>query len=98
MFGASVPAEAMEEAVRRTGPSAVVLWSQTRRTADPVLVRRVRATAWGVRGARVRPTVLVAGPGWRGLRLPGAVRPRGLRDALGLLTAPIGPRPPDSPA
>ncbi|MDG9702653.1 MerR family transcriptional regulator [Streptomyces sp. DH37] len=93
MFGASVPAEAMEEAVRRTGPSAVVLWSQTRRTADPALVRRVRATAWGVRGARVRPTVLVAGPGWRGLRLPGAVRPRGLRDALGLLTAPASPRP-----
>ncbi|SEQ55698.1 B12 binding domain-containing protein [Streptomyces radiopugnans] len=98
MFGASVPAGAMEEAVRRTGPSAVVLWSQTRRTADPALVRRVRATAWGVRGARVRPAVLVAGPGWRGLRLPGAARPRGLRDALGLLTAPAEPRPPGRPA
>ncbi|MFP8884728.1 MerR family transcriptional regulator [Streptomyces mangrovi] len=98
MFGASVPAGAMEEAVRRTGPSAVVLWSQTRRTADPVLVRRVRATAWGVRGARVRPAVLVAGPGWRGLRLPGIARPRGLRDALDLLTAPPEPRPPDRPA
>ncbi|MCG3040471.1 cobalamin B12-binding domain-containing protein [Streptomyces sp. S1A] len=90
MFGASVPAGAMEEAVRRTGPSAVVLWSQTRRTADPALVRRVRATAWGVRGARVRPAVLVAGPGWRGLRLPGIARPRGLRDALDLLTASAG--------
>ncbi|WP_093846678.1 MerR family transcriptional regulator [Streptomyces pini] len=98
MFGASVPAGAMEEAVRRTGPSAVVLWSQTRRTADPVLVRRVRATAWGVRGARVRPAVLVAGPGWRGLRLPGIARPRGLRDALDMLTAPPEPRPPDRPA
>lgn len=98
MFGASVPAGAMEEAVRRTGPSAVVLWSQTRRTADPALVRRVRTTAWGVRGARVRPAVLVAGPGWRGLRLPGIARPRGLRDALDLLTAPPEPRPPDRPA
>ncbi|WP_410538201.1 MerR family transcriptional regulator [Streptomyces sp. KL2] len=98
MFGASVPAGAMEEAVRRTGPSAVVLWSQTRRTADPALVRRVRATAWGVRGARVRPAVLVAGPGWRGLRLPGVARPRGLRDALDLLTAPAESRPPGRPA
>ncbi|MFH0243953.1 MerR family transcriptional regulator [Streptomyces sp. HK10] len=98
MFGASVPAGAMEEAVRRTGPYAVVLWSQTRRTADPALVHRVRATAWGVRGARVRPAVLVAGPGWRGLRLPGILRPRGLRDALDLLTAPTSPRPPERPA
>ncbi|MEE1938454.1 MerR family transcriptional regulator [Streptomyces sp. TRM 70361] len=91
MFGAAVPPGALEEAVRRTGPAAVVLWSQTRRTADAVLVRRIRTLAWGVRGARLRPAVLAAGPGWRGTRLTGAVRPRGLRDALDVLTAAGGP-------
>ncbi|PJE97024.1 transcriptional regulator [Streptomyces carminius] len=90
MFGAAVPPEALEEAVRRTGPAAVVLWSQTRRTADATLVRRIRALTWGVRGARLRPAVLAAGPGWRGTRLTGAVRPRGLRDALDVLTAAGG--------
>ncbi len=34
MLGGAVPAEALTAAVRRTGPGAVVLWSQTRSTAD----------------------------------------------------------------
>jgi hypothetical protein len=33
MFGAALPAEALIEAVRRTGPSAVALWAQSRTTA-----------------------------------------------------------------
>ncbi|WP_461031060.1 B12-binding domain-containing protein, partial [Streptomyces sparsus] len=52
MFGAAVPAEALDEAVRRTGPAAVVLWSQSRGTADGTRARQIQATAWGVRGAR----------------------------------------------
>ncbi|MFD8592754.1 MerR family transcriptional regulator [Streptomyces sp. NPDC059637] len=88
MFGASVPAEALDRAVRRTGPAAVVLWSQSRPTADRALAVRVGATAWGVRGARTRPAVAVAGPGWAGGTPPaGTLRPRGLREALDTLVA-----------
>ncbi|MDK1475418.1 MerR family transcriptional regulator [Streptomyces sp. 549] len=88
MFGAAVPAEALDEAVRRTGPTAVVLWSQSRTTADRTLARQIQATAWGVRGARQRPALLLAGPGWAGIgRVTGTVRPRSLAEALEALTA-----------
>ncbi|MFJ4777696.1 MerR family transcriptional regulator [Streptomyces sp. NPDC088762] len=86
MFGAAVPAEALDAAVRRTGPAAVVLWSQARSTADHALARHVAGSAFGVRGARTRPLTLLAGPGWAG-RPPGAgmSRPSGLREALDVL-------------
>ncbi|MFJ1566419.1 MerR family transcriptional regulator [Streptomyces erythrochromogenes] len=88
MFGAAVPPEALDQAVRRTGPAAVVLWSQARSTANPPLARHIAEVAWGVKGARARPAVLPAGPGWAGQPLaPGTLRPRGLRDALTLLRA-----------
>ncbi|WNF30726.1 MerR family transcriptional regulator [Streptomyces sp. C11-1] len=91
MFGASLPAGALEEAVRRTGPVAVVLWAQSRSTASRSLVARVGAIEWGVRGARRRPAVLVAGPGWTG-ELPPEVRcPAGLADAVDVL-ATLGAR------
>ncbi|MER5728837.1 MerR family transcriptional regulator [Streptomyces sp. NPDC002138] len=64
MFGPALPAEALHEAVRRTGPCAVVLWSQDRTTADRSLVRSVSAIEWGLRGARAHPWMLLAGPGW----------------------------------
>ncbi|MFE6910892.1 MerR family transcriptional regulator [Streptomyces erythrochromogenes] len=86
MLGAAVPAEALAASVRRTGPSAVVLWSQSRRTADRTLARQVAATAFGVRGARTRPLVVLAGPGWGGRAPgPGMIRPTGLREALDVL-------------
>ncbi|MCX4744250.1 MerR family transcriptional regulator [Kitasatospora sp. NBC_01287] len=85
MFGPALPAPALIEAVRRTGPAAVLLWSQLRPTADRQLARRAAATAWGVRGARSRPLVLLTGPGWGGGRHPeGTLRPRGLTEALEL--------------
>ncbi|MFE9479605.1 MerR family transcriptional regulator [Streptomyces spororaveus] len=98
MFGAAVPPEALDQAVRRTGPAAVVLWAQARSTAHHALARHVAETAWGVKGARARTTVLLAGPGWAGpAPAPGMLRPGGLREALGLLrglceaaTAPAG--------
>ncbi|WP_411080229.1 MerR family transcriptional regulator [Streptomyces sp. cmx-18-6] len=86
MFGAALPVEAMEEAVRRTGPAAVVLWAQSRSTASRALVARVESIEWGVRGARRRPVVLVAGPGWAGPLPPGARHPSGLCEALDALT------------
>ncbi|GAA5214124.1 B12-binding domain-containing protein [Streptomyces thinghirensis] len=86
MLGGAVPAEALTAAVRRTGPGAVVLWSQTRSTADSPLARRLADTRWGVRGARRGPVVLVAGPGWGHRALPGLPRPRELAEALTMLS------------
>lgn len=86
MFGGAVPAEALDAAVRRTGPAAVVLWSQARSTANHALARHVVATSFGVRGARTHPLVLLAGPGWAGRAVrPGMLRPGGLREALDAL-------------
>ncbi|MEI7031838.1 MerR family transcriptional regulator [Streptomyces pratensis] len=90
MFGAALPAGALEEAVRRTGPAAVVLWSQSRTTASSSLVARVESIEWGVRGARRRPEVLVAGPGWAGRRPPGARHPASLGEAMDALAAISG--------
>ncbi|NUV39938.1 MerR family transcriptional regulator [Streptomyces sp. CAI-24] len=87
MFGAALPVEAMEEAVRRTGPAAVVLWAQSRATASRALVARVESIEWGVRGARRRPVVLAAGPGWAGQLPPGVRHPSGLAEALEALAA-----------
>lgn len=86
MFGAAVPAEALDAAVRRTGPAAVVLWSQARSTANHALARHIAHTAFGVRGARTQPLTLLAGPGWAGRAPePGMLRPGGLREALDAL-------------
>ncbi|MFE2535529.1 MerR family transcriptional regulator [Streptomyces sp. NPDC059371] len=82
MFGPAVPPEALTAAVRRLGPVAVVLWSQTRSTADRPLARHIAATTWGVKGARGRPAVLLGGPGWAGRPEQGMLRPPGLREAL----------------
>ncbi|WP_446459189.1 MerR family transcriptional regulator [Streptomyces zaomyceticus] len=86
MFGGAVPAEALIAVVRRSGPAAVVLWSQARSTAAHALATSVADTASGVRGARTTPLVVLAGPGWAG-RGPGSagtgfLRPTGLREAL----------------
>nr|WP_257018906.1 MerR family transcriptional regulator [Streptomyces sp. TLI_235] len=83
MFGPAVPPAALVEAVRRIGPSAALLWSQTRDTADPRLAQLAAATAWGPRGARTRPAVLLGGPGWAGTgRIAGTLRPRRLPEGL----------------
>ncbi|MFH8624278.1 MerR family transcriptional regulator [Streptomyces vietnamensis] len=91
MFGAAVPAEALDAAVRRSGPAVVALWSQARSTANHALARHVAGTASGVRGARTAPVVLLAGPGWLG-RPPaaGMMRPTGLAEALGLISRLYG--------
>ncbi|MFF0746939.1 MerR family transcriptional regulator [Streptomyces sp. NPDC004111] len=85
MFGASVPVVALEDAVRRTGPRAIVLWAQSRSTASRPLAEHLGSIGWGVRGARVNPAVVLAGPGWSGPHRPGTLRPRGLREALDML-------------
>jgi len=87
MFGAAVPVEALTAAVRRLGPSAVVLWAQARSTASIPLARHVAATHWGVKGARRHPTLVLGGPGWAGRSAQGMLRPPSLHDALAVLAA-----------
>ncbi|MEU5340532.1 MerR family transcriptional regulator [Streptomyces sp. NPDC020766] len=87
MFGAAVPAEALTAAVRRLGPSAVVLWAQARSTASIPLARHVASTHWGVKGARRHPTLVLGGPGWAGRSAQGMFRPPSLHDALAVLAA-----------
>lgn len=82
MFGAALPVESLVAAVRRTGPVAVGLWSQSRATASRPLAQHVAAMEWGVRGARRRPVVLTLGPGWAGQGVPGLPRPSGLAEAV----------------
>lgn len=87
MFGASLPAPALEDAVRRIGPAAVVLWSQTRSTANPALAVHVRGIDWGMRGARRHPRVLMAGPGWPATGYPDFPRPHTLPGAVDAVLA-----------
>ncbi|MEU3452610.1 MerR family transcriptional regulator [Micromonospora sp. NPDC006766] len=82
MLGARVPVPALIEAVTRTGPAAVVLWSHTPATAGPHQLSALLA-------APRRPLlVLAAGPGWRADTLPaGVVRPVDLAGAVSLVMA-----------
>ncbi|MFD8204860.1 MerR family transcriptional regulator [Streptomyces sp. NPDC059695] len=88
MFGGAVPAEALDAAVRRSGPAVVVLWSQARSTASHALARHVAGLSFGLRGARTAPLVLLAGPGWAGPPPgDGLLRPGGLREALTVISS-----------
>ncbi|MEU8296053.1 MerR family transcriptional regulator [Micromonospora sp. NPDC048909] len=82
MLGARVPVPALLEAVNRTGPAAVVLWSHSRATADPAQLDALLA-------APRRPLlVLAAGPGWSTETLPaGVVHPTQLAEAVALVVA-----------
>lgn len=62
-LGARLPADALATAIRRTAPSAVVLWSQTERTADVEVLRSLPHT-------RPRYRTFTAGPGWWTAELP----------------------------
>jgi MerR family transcriptional regulator, light-induced transcriptional regulator len=93
MFGARMPVRALADAVERTGPTAVVLWSQTAETGDP---------AQWVRLASARHVPLVnaaAGPGWHTEGMPeGVIRLNNLPDAVRLTIAAVAPELMDSPA
>ncbi|MFB9461744.1 MerR family transcriptional regulator [Streptomyces cinereospinus] len=88
MFGAAVPPEALTTAVRRLGPTVVVLWAQARSTASTPLAAHVADTHWGARGARRRPLVVLGGTGWAGAAPAGLPRPGGLGEALELVSGP----------
>lgn len=99
MFGAALPAEALHDAVRRTGPRAVVLWAQSRTTADAGLARSVAGIEWGPRGARGRSALLLAGPGWGGGgQPPHTERLFGLRSGLTVIESVVAGRTPATAA
>ncbi|MFY1674146.1 MerR family transcriptional regulator [Plantactinospora sp. WMMB334] len=80
LLGARMPVNALLDAVGRTAPAAVVLWSHTAATGDPGQLAAVRS-------ARRPPSLLAAaGPGWPPELLPAGVRsPATLAEALALL-------------
>jgi DNA-binding transcriptional MerR regulator len=82
LLGARMPTAALLEAISRTGPAAVVIWSHAPVTADPAQLAALLAS-------HRRPLlVLAAGPGWRGGLLPaGVVRPASLGEAVALAVA-----------
>lgn len=99
MFGAALPADALCEAVRRTGPRAVVLWAQSRTTADTALATSVAGIEWGPRGARGHSALLLAGPGWgSGAAAQPARTERlfGLRSGLAVIESVVALRAPAS--
>lgn len=82
LLGARVPPEALSNAVTRTGPAAVVLWSQTPSTSDPDQLRRLLS------GAHIPVLIAAAGPGWQADQLPAGVMLLGnLSDAVRMITA-----------
>jgi DNA-binding transcriptional MerR regulator len=87
ILGARVPTEALVHAVRRTGPTVVVLWSQMPDTADPSVFTRLANLGQPVR-------MVAAGPGWSGpprRRLPtGVAAPTTLVEAIEVVAAGLG--------
>jgi len=67
VLGAALPAVALRAAVRRTGPAAVLVWSQLAETAEPAGLAAVPVT-------RPATAVFAAGPGWAREQLPARVR------------------------
>jgi hypothetical protein len=69
MLGARVPRRALGEAIWRSHPAVVFLWSQTAATGDP-------APLADLRDHPSRPRIFVGGPGWD---------PAGISDAVQFL-------------
>ncbi|MEV0717407.1 MerR family transcriptional regulator [Asanoa sp. NPDC050611] len=86
LLGARVPPAALSDAVDRTGPAVVMLWSHAAETAH-------LAQLLALQDAPRRPVLILAGgPGWTADALPeGVVAPADLADALRLTKAWAGP-------
>jgi MerR family transcriptional regulator, light-induced transcriptional regulator len=61
LLGARMPTQALIDAVTRTGPAAVVVWSQLPETGDPAQLHALQRGPY-------RPLLIAAGgPGWSGV-------------------------------
>jgi DNA-binding transcriptional MerR regulator len=67
MLGARVPRRALAEAIWRSHPAVVLLWSQIPTTGNPAPLAELRDHP-------SRPKVFVGGPGWDLNRIPDAVQ------------------------
>ncbi|WP_342668300.1 B12-binding domain-containing protein [Actinoplanes subtropicus] len=83
LLGARVPPRALEDAVTRTGPTAVVLWSQMADTGDVRQLARLGDHPH-------RPLLLAAGgPGWPAALPAGVAQLTTLGSAVALLQAAV---------
>lgn len=85
VLGATVPAKALADAVRRIGPGAVFIWSQLPETADPASVTELPRM-------RPAPLVLLGGAGWGFAPLPaGAQASDSFADAVERIAGLLAP-------
>lgn len=83
-LGAALPADALQAAVRRTGPAVLFVWSQLPGTADPAVLDALPVL-------RPATVLLVGGPGWTRRDLPRrATLADGLPEAVSLVDRALG--------
>jgi len=83
VLGARVPASALADAVRRSGPGAVFVWSQTATTGWP-------GRLVGLPHTRPPVTYVVGGPGWGSDLPPEVTRVDSLAHAVSVLARAAG--------
>lgn len=83
MLGARVPQETLLQAVRRTGPAAVFVWSQIPGSAKLQALTDLPTL-------RPAPTVLAGGPGWHGSPPAGVAVAADLTEAVARLSRATG--------
>jgi hypothetical protein len=83
ILGARMPAEALANAAKKIGPSAIVVWSQSQGTAD--------ISIWdAVEPMRPAPLLMSAGPGWPGELPEGVTKSHDFASTLIALAAASG--------
>lgn len=83
ILGARVPADALIAAMRRTGPAAVFVWSQSERTGDMTHLGQLPEV-------RPAPLIIAAGRGWKGDVPHGIVRVHDLTEAVTRISTAVG--------
>lgn len=83
ILGARLPAQALGNAAKKIGPSAILVWSQTKGTAD--------CSIWeAVEPMRPAPVLMCAGPGWQEELPQGVVQNHDFTSTLIALAAASG--------
>ena len=83
VLGARLPNESLVAASKKIGPSAILVWSQTRGTAEPELWEQIVQQ-------RPAPVLVAAGPGWVGHQFPDVHMPNTFTDTLLTLATAAG--------
>ena len=83
ILGPRLPRVALADAIRRSGPAAVFLWSQLPATGESAQLR-------GLPVQRPATLIVTGGPGWQDDMPPGVVHANDLRDALARIVEACG--------